>query len=254
MIMFRSLILASAAALTLAAPAFAQPADSGPFTWTGPYVGINAGYGGGDFNYPFSGTTDPAGTNPVAGRLRQQSSGGLGGGQIGYNVQGPAGLVLGLETDIDAADIRGRSNFYSSDGSGAFTSGDVDSKINYLGTVRGRVGAPLFNGRFLPYVTGGFAYGGVRNSAGFNCSGCSGGGFASDTHTQTGWTVGAGTEYALDRHLSFRVEYLYADLGSRNLSGDVGGAFAAPGASLYNASVLEKTDANLIRAGLNFRF
>src|SRR5271154_5740236 len=200
MTMFRSLILPSAAALPLPAPALAQPADSGAFTWTGPYVGVNAGYGGGNFNYPFSGTTDPAGTNPVAGRLRQDSSGALGGGQIGYNVQGPRGLVFGLETDIDAANIRGRSDFSSSDSTGAFTSGSVESKINYLGTVRGRIGAPLFNGRFLPYVTGGFAYGGVRNSAGFNCSGCSGGGgFASDTHTQTGWTVGAGTEYALDR-------------------------------------------------------
>jgi outer membrane immunogenic protein len=255
MIMFRSFALASAAALSLAAPAFAQPADTGAFTWTGPYVGINAGYGGGGFNYPFSGTTDAAGTNPVAGRLRQDSSGPLGGGQIGYNVQGPQGLVFGLETDIDAANIRGRSDFHSADASGTFTSGGVDSKIDYLGTLRGRIGAPLFNGRFLPYVTGGFAYGGVRNSAGFGCSGCSnGGGFTSDTHTQTGWTVGAGTEYALDRHLSFKVEYLYADLGGRDLSSDLGGTFSAPGVSLSNASVRENTDANLIRAGLNFRF
>lgn len=254
--MLRYVTLAStAAALAMAAPAFAQGAEgAGSWTWTGPYVGVNAGYGGGDFNYPFSGTTDSAGTNPVAGRLRQSSSGPLGGGQIGYNVQGPHGLVFGLETDIDAANIRGRSDFFSADSAGTATAGRVESKINYLGTVRGRIGAPMFDGRFLPYVTGGFAYGGVRNRAGFDCTSCAGGGFATDTHTQTGWTVGAGTEYALDRHLSFKVEYLYTDLGSRDLSGDLGGTFTAPGATLFNASLREKTDANLIRAGVNFRF
>jgi outer membrane immunogenic protein len=254
MMMFRSLTLASAAALTLTAPAFAQPADSGAVTWTGPYVGLNAGYGGGDFRYPFSGaTTSGETTTAVQGELRQSSSGGLGGGQLGYNFQAPVGLVFGLEADIDAADIGGRADFHSADSSGTFTSGGVDSKINYLGTVRARVGAPLFEGRFLPYVTGGFAYGDVRTSVGFDCSGCEGGASATDIHTQTGWTIGAGTEYALDRHLSFRVEYLYADLGSHDLSPDTGVAFA-PGFSLDNASIREKTDANLIRAGLNYRF
>ena len=252
--MFRSLAFASAAAalLGVAAPAFAQPAGDA-WNWTGPYVGLNAGYGGGDFKYPFSGTTDQAGTNPVAGRLRQSSSGPIGGGQVGYNVQGPGGLVFGLETDIDAANIRGRSSLSSIDSAGNFTSGGVESKIDYLGTVRGRVGAPMFEGRFLPYVTGGFAYGGVRNEVGFNCTACAnGGGFATGTQTQTGWTAGAGAEYALDRHLSFRIEYLYTDLGSRDLTG--GGGFNAPGVSLFNADVREKTDANLMRAGVNFRF
>jgi outer membrane immunogenic protein len=253
MTMFRSLTLASAAALLgVAAPALAQPADA--WTWTGPYVGVNAGYGGGDFKYPFSGTTDAAGTNPVAGRLRQSSSGPLGGGQAGYNVQGPGGLVFGVEADIDAANIRGRSSLYSTDSAGNFTSGGVESKIDYLGTVRGRVGAPMFDGRFLPYVTGGFAYGGVSNKVGFDCTTCAtGGGFATDTQTQTGWTAGAGAEYALSRHLSFKVEYLYTDLGSRDLTAP-GGVFNAPGVGLDNASVREKTDANIMRAGFNFRF
>jgi len=253
--MFRTLTLASAAALALAAPAFAQPADSGAVTWTGPYIGVNAGYGGGDFTYPFSGTTDAAGTNPVAGRAHQASSGALGGGQIGYNFQGPGNWVVGLETDIDATDIRGRTDFYSVDGAGTATSGGAESKVNYLGTVRGRIGTTMFDGgRFMPYVTGGFAYGGVRNSVGFGCSGCSDNGGFSETHTQTGWTVGAGAEYALDRHLSFKVEYLYVDLGSQDLSSTFGGTINAPGVGLYNADIREKTDANLIRAGLNYRF
>ena len=249
--MLRSTILASAAALGLAfvglaAPAMAQSADT--WTWTGPYVGLNLGYGGGDFKYPFSGATDAAGTNPLTGRARQSSSGVLGGGQAGYNYQMPNGLVLGLETDIDAADIGGNSSFNSATGAGTFTSAGVESRINYLGTVRGRIGRPMYDGRFMPYVTGGFAYGGVRNSANFT-----GGGFATNTQTQTGWTVGAGAEYALDRHLSVKVEYLYVDLGSQNLSNGAG-EISVPGAGLFNANIMEKTNANVVRAGLNFRF
>jgi len=251
--MFRSLTLASAAALLgVAAPAFAQPATEA-WTWTGPYVGVNIGYGGGDFHYPFSGTTDAAGTNPVTGQARQSSTGVLGGGQMGYNYQMPNGWVLGLETDIAAADIGGNSSFSSATAAGNLTAGGVNSKINYLGTLRGRVGKPMFDGRFMPYVTGGFAYGGVRNSANFTCTSCAtSGGLSTGTQTQTGWTVGAGTEYALDRHLSLKVEYLYTDLGSTDITG--GGVFNAPGVSLNNADVRENTDANVIRAGLNFRF
>ncbi|MDB5480463.1 MAG: porin family protein [Caulobacteraceae bacterium] len=249
--MLRTVTFASAAALGLAslglaAPALAQSADA--WTWTGPYVGVNLGYGGGDFKYPFSGTTDAAGANRVTGRARQSSSGVLGGGQVGYNFQMPNGVVLGLETDIDAADIGGNSSFSSATASGTNTTSGVSSRINYLGTVRGRVGKPMFDGRFMPYVTGGFAYGGVRNNANFN-----GGGFATNTQTQTGWTAGAGAEYALNRHLSFKVEYLYVDLGSQNLTGP-GATFNAPGVPLYNASLREQTNANVVRAGLNYRF
>jgi outer membrane immunogenic protein len=247
--MFRNVTLASATALGvvslgLGAPALAQSADT--WTWTGPYVGVNIGYGGGDFKYPFSGT-DAGGTNPVTGRARQSSSGVLGGGQLGYNLEMPNGLVLGLETDIDAADIGGNSSF-SANSLGPQTSASVDSRINYLGTVRGRVGRPMYNGRFMPYVTGGFAYGGVRNNASFG-----GGNFATNTQTQTGWTVGAGAEYALDRHLSFKVEYLYVDLGSQNLTGP-GSTFNAPAAGVFNANLREQTNANVVRAGLNYRF
>jgi outer membrane immunogenic protein len=248
--MLRRVALASAAALgaasLMAAPAFAQSADA--WTWTGPYVGVNLGYGGGDFKYPFSGTTDRGGSNPVTGRARQSSSGVLGGGQVGYNLEMPNGLVLGLETDIDAADIGGDSSLNSTAGFGAQAAGAVQSRINYLGTVRGRIGKPILDGRFLPYVTGGFAYGGVRNSANLD-----GGGFATNTQTQTGWTVGTGAEYALDRHLSFKVEYLYVDLGSRDLSNNFG-AFNAPGLGLFNADVRENTNANVVRVGLNYRF
>ena len=88
----------------------------------------------------------------------------------------------------------------------------------------------------------------MRNNASFG-----GGSFATNTQTQTGWTVGAGAEYALDRHLSVKVEYLYVDLGGRDISGP-GNTFNAPGVPLFNASLKEQATANVVRAGLNYRF
>ncbi len=238
-------------ALALSGSAFAQSAND--VNWSGPYVGVNLGYGGGDFNYRASGSTDAAGANPVDARARQSSSGVIGGGQIGYNHELANGIVLGVETDIAAADIGAKTSFSGVDSLGNTAAGDLRSKIDYLGTVRGRVGKAMFDGRFVPYVTGGFAYGGVKSSAGYDCTGCVATAYNTATNTQTGWTAGAGAEYALSPHLSMKAEYLYTDLGRDNADNN-GGAFPVGGATIYNASVSEKATANVMRVGLNYRF
>jgi outer membrane immunogenic protein len=237
--------------LAVTAPALAQTA--GDINWTGPYVGVNLGYGGGDFKYGASGTTDAAGSNPVTDHLHQSSSGVIGGGQIGYNHELPNGVVLGVETDLAASDIGAKTSFSSLDGAGNTADANISSKIDYLGTVRGRVGKAMFDGRFMPYVTGGFAYGGVKASAYSNCSSCVATGFSTPTNTQTGWTAGAGAEYALTPHLSMKAEYLYTDLGRDNIASGAG-PYSLGGANLYNANVYDTATANVIRVGLNYRF
>ena len=236
--------------LAMTAPALAQSASD--TSWTGPYVGVNLGYGGGDFKYDGSGTTDAAGTNPASARVRQSSSGVIGGGQLGYNYEMPNGIVLGMETDIAASDIGAKTSYASVDSLGNASGADLRSKIDYLGTVRGRVGKAMFDGRFVPYVTGGFAYGGVKSSAGYTCASCVATGYSSPTTTQTGWTAGAGAEYALTRHLSMKAEYLYTDLGRDTLANAA--EFSVGGANLYNANVSEKATANVMRVGVNYRF
>ena len=256
--MMRSVLLASAfaiGALGLAAPAFAQSSDGQ--TWSGPYVGLNFGYGGDSIKYPYSGTTDSAGTTPIDGRYRQNSSGVLGGGQVGYDYQTPGGWVLGVVTDIDGTNIAGNSAFTGLDGAGNATSGQLRSSIDYLGTFRVRGGEAMLGGRLLPYITGGLAYGGVSSNASFACTACGTGGAAvanglSRSSTQVGWTVGAGADYALTNHLSLRAEYLYVDLGRQNLTG--GGEFTAPGVDVYNATANADTTANVVRLGVNYRF
>ena len=88
------------------APIFVPP----PFTWTGFYIGVNAGGiwpSGGrnasifDPNAGIDGGFINAG---FPGGLGSQSAGFIGGGQAGYNWQTGA-FVLGVETDFDGSTL-----------------------------------------------------------------------------------------------------------------------------------------------------
>jgi outer membrane immunogenic protein len=96
-----------------------------------------------------------------------------------------------------------------------------------MGTARGRIGYAF--DRFLPYVTGGLAVGGVKNSIA---------GVGDSTSTKAGYALGGGLEAALSGPWTAKVEYLYADLGHSS----------AP----LGSEVHSKT--NTVRAGLNYRF
>jgi outer membrane immunogenic protein len=183
------------------------------YNWTGLYVGINGGYAWGDSNW-FS----PA--------ISNKPKGGLVGGTLGYNYQ-LGSWVLGIEGDYDWADIK------DSVACGAFT---CETKNSWLATVRGRIGYAF--DRWLPYFTGGAAFGKVEaNSTNPAAPG------ASDT--LTGWTVGAGVEYAFLGNWSAKIEYLYVDLGNFNC-----------GTSCAVGVVSNDVDykANVIRAGINYKF
>lgn len=195
-----------------AMPTKAAPAYLAAYNWTGAYVGINAGAGWGRSN--FNGV-------PTTGSFNL--SGGVVGGTLGYNWQvGQA--VLGLETDLDWSNIRGSAPC------GAFT---CETRNSWLGTARGRVGYAF--DRFLPYVTGGLAYGNLKASTTA---------FGGASNTNVGWTVGTGVEFALAGPWTAKVEYLYADLGSFNCGSSCTGT--------PPQNVAFRT--NLVRAGLNFRF
>jgi outer membrane immunogenic protein len=131
----------------------------------------------------------------------------------------------------------------------------VASRIDNLGTVRARIGMPMMGGRVMPYVTGGFAYGGVKPLTETACAACLTGDTPNDyAKTQTGWTVGGGAEVPLSRRLSLKAEYLYVNLGAAQI-GAPGGEINTPGfGPLYNAFLAESTTANIIRVGLNYHF
>jgi len=205
------------AALTGAASAADLPVRTAPpapviaavplFTWTGFYVGVNAGYGW-NTNNNNNGFFDPA-TGTFFASSGSNDGGFVGGGQIGYNYQIGA-FVVGAEADIQYADIGGGGNNVFGGGNNG----------NWFGTLRARAGVAF--DRALIYATGGFAYGdigGTRGScfAGDVFVGCSGG-----SDTNTGWTLGGGVQYAIPVNwfgssaTTFGVEGLYVKLDSNN--------------------------------------
>ncbi|MBS0530438.1 MAG: porin family protein [Proteobacteria bacterium] len=235
------ILLASTAMSAQAADLAARPYTKAPvmatvYDWTGFYIGANAGLGLGrdrtNLNIP---------AVPISDTFYQQPQGGLGGAQIGYNWQtnsflGP--MVLGLETDIQGADLS--DNYTCLFSCTAVSSARFDQKLDWFGTARGRIG--LVTGPVLSYVTAGFAYGGVRSTLTETVGGVPAA--ISLSGTRTGWTWGSGVEAALGGNWTGKIEYLYVDLGSTS------NAFALQGATQTLSTTIHE---NIFRAGLNYR-
>jgi outer membrane immunogenic protein len=234
------------------APVYLPPA----FTWTGFYVGANAGYA---FRSEDSAVTTgtpgfqalvPGGVAP--GNLSVGSDGFLGGAQIGYNYQINR-FVLGVETDIQYVDNKGGSSFTGGPVLGTQLNTRADSELSYLGTLRARIGYTPVD-RFLIYATGGLAYGEVKSNAsvsGVQAAALGWSGSKSDV--KFGWTVGAGAEYALTNNWTIKGEYLYYDLGKSNVTtaANAAAAAAVPGVAYLNK--VENTG-HIVRAGVNYKF
>lgn len=178
-----------------------------PYDWSGFYGGLNAGYGWGSSKF----TTDGSNTSPEGALL---------GGTIGYNYQWGQ-TVFGVESDFDWNDARGSTAC-------TLGAGTCRTKSDWLGTTRLRLGYAA--DRFMPYITGGAAYGNIKADVP---------GLGSDSDTKLGWTVGAGAEYAFTPNWSVKAEYLYVDLGKFNCT--------ACGSNV-------KFNENIVRTGLNYKF
>jgi outer membrane immunogenic protein len=198
------------------------------FTWTGFYVGVNAGYG-------WNTQDNNNFVDPVTGIVSNGGNDGgfVGGGQVGYNYQ-IGQFVIGLETDIQYADLGGGRNTF---GQAAFLGDSNDG--NWFGTVRARAGFAI--DRALIYATGGFAYGDIgAGSSVFVAP--NGQIFAgSSSSTNTGWVVGGGLEYAFTDNLTAKIEGLYVNLDTENNNF---GAFANN----------DNAEFGVVRAGLNYKF
>jgi len=247
-------------------------------TWSGFYLGINAGYGG-ESGLGFRDDVYYTGVTPVAPYASLTGptniTGGFGGGQFGYNLQA-GNIVYGIETDIQGSGIMGSgtqafallgtsgTNFCPTahPGGPTFTEASCGAKndlnVDYFGTVRGRLGYNL--GGTLIYVTGGLAYGGVRTSTAYSDYTAPATlnlhGMVSNSSTLTGWAAGAGVEYKIGPSWSLKGEYQFIDLGSIS---------AGPGATLYPAITTptltyalsgrsQQTEFNTVRVGLNYSF
>jgi outer membrane immunogenic protein len=217
------------------------------YNWGGLYVGGNVGGG-----IARDRTSEPtARTNGVITgaetfeRFGVAPKGVLGGAQIGYNWQA-ANWVFGLETDIQGSSFKDNKNC------GFPCAGDefltVTQSLPWLGTTRGRIGYSV--GPSLFYLTGGAAYGGVKNQVNEASPGIVS--FAAEfNHTKTGWTAGAGIESPfnvfglLGPSWTVKTEYLFVDLGNTTDRYTFG---------TLNHVIDSRIQEHIFRSGLNYHF
>jgi outer membrane immunogenic protein len=239
------------------------PAPTCDYSWTGFYLGVNAGYGWGNADTRFDPLPDPAFYFDLQPQTHDADPDGvIGGGQIGFNWEWSKWLILGVETDFQGADIEGTRTITDVENIAGGVSGapnfiSTRERIDWFGTFRGRIGFSPWC-RLLIYGTGGLAYGHVhyRGDDFFTFPADPGGGFtdpASRNDTRVGWTAGGGLEYAITHHWSVKAEYLYYDLGDHGATGNEtfgNGVPNPPFGIHYNW----ETQGNIVRGGLNYKF
>jgi len=196
MMVLRRIAIAGVGLCMAAAPALAadlpqetysapiQPAPVQVYDWTGIYLGLHAGWLGGDVDPDFTGTDGADG------------SAFTGGFHAGANYMVTPQFLVGIEGDVDGT---------SFDQDGTFQPGVAgNANINWTSSIRGRAGFAF--DRFLAYGTGGVAFADVDVTSGA----------FKESNTHTGWTVGAGLEGMITPNVTARLEYMYADYGSQD--------------------------------------
>ncbi len=215
-------------ALTLADPALAAdlplkaPVAKAIYDWTGFYVGGHFGYGDASFG---------PGSNPLPLEgvfFPHSPTGVIGGYQIGYNRALANHVVIGVEADTTFTAPTDQPGL-------AAAPAPFNTTLDYVGTIRGRIGYAF--GPWLPYLTGGFAWGhtqaDINDGSGANIG-----------HYQAGWTAGAGLEFAVSGNWTAKAEYEYVDLSRKT--------YDFSGFGLQSVSVDPKI--HFFKLGLNYRF
>ena len=197
--------------------AIAAPA----FSWAGAYIGGQVGYGWA--SPKINAWTGPDADIPgdVGGNLtiKPKSNGFLGGVYGGYNFDMGQNVVLGVEADAIYARMTGNQNFTNMDGEQTKYSQSLD----WAGSVRARAGYAV--DCFLPFVTGGVAFGRIKQT--INTTSLDPNPVGDDQFTskswKTGYTVGAGVDYATTDNVILRLEYRFTDFGKQTEGDNEGG-------------------------------
>ena len=228
-----ALILSATSALAADLPsrkvAPVAPVVAPAFTWTGFYVGADIG---GAFGYAKDSVWN-AGVNQFARSFN--SSGVVGGIHAGYNYQMGA-VVLGGEADLWYNGISSRAVGTNAAGT---VNGTLKNELGWQGTIRARAGYAI--DRALLFVTAGVAIAAPETSL----TATTGllGATASSSATRAGFTVGGGAEYAFTNNWIGKVEYRYADYGTKTIAG-----------SVPTIAVKNSAQVNTITAGVSYKF
>jgi outer membrane immunogenic protein len=206
-------ILATASTVALAGANEAQAAPA--YTWTGFYVGVNAGGANHqattqDLNgWAANGINNPPYVSPW---FKSSTTGGTFGAHGGYNWQMNS-FVFGFEADATHVGISQTfvpPNQLAAGGCNV-CGASATNEITWLATMRGRLGFAF--DRVLFFGTAGAAAGYVNNNWGFGFLPFSDHQFSA-SGAQVGYVVGGGVEAMITSNVLLRAEYLHVDLGT----------------------------------------
>lgn len=234
--------LIAASAVALIAGGSAQAADvvvahteapavaASAFSWQGFYAGGEIGGSWAQSKLKSRGNNQTYGS-------KVKPDGFIGGLYAGYNfeINGGDNIVLGAETDFlwnDVDDIGSKEL-------GGFKY-KTRVKQKWVGSTRLRAGYAV--DRWLPYVAAGVAYGKIDtrlNRYDADDAFVSGG---NKNKTRSGWTIGAGVDYAMTDNVLLRVEYRYTDFGKKTYDYGNEGSYRI------------KYNSNDVRVGVAYKF
>ena len=208
-------------------PPMAISLPDAPFTWSGRYIGIDLGYGRSAMKEDMTTEGLPSDLFNI-----KQGEGAFGGIYAGFGKQARK-IYFGLEGDIQYAALKGKST-----GEGEVT---AEFSPTWLGSTRLRVGYAMDNivglniGGFLPYVTGGLAFGGFKAKV------MEGENEWIGTRSGLGYSVGGGIDYAINNNTIAKLEYQYLGFGNRSYADETDYARV-------------KFKAHTLRAGVAYKF
>ena len=249
----KRLLLASTM-LAFGGPILGDQALAAPpvVSWTGCYIGANAGTG-----WSRNNVSDPTGANfALAGQSFDVSKAGfLGGAQLGCNYQAAPHWVVGLQGDFTWSSLsaQGDDPFFGGK-NGGFPTATV--KTTSIASAQGRVGYAWDN--IMVFGTGGPAWAhnkyNMDNLVFFGGNNCQSGSFIactpSGSDTRPGWTLGIGFEWAFINNWSAGLIYNHYDFGSRSITLPEPNGAAGP----TSGPIEVKQQIDTVKLSLNYRF
>jgi outer membrane immunogenic protein len=202
------------------------------FSWTGIYVGLQAGYAWGDLE-----------ANTIRGNNEDEeydAEGVVGGIFLGYNYELNDSFLLGIEGDFEGTGIDNDDDDDDDDNDRAVGIDSYNADVNWQASVRGRVGFTV--DRFLVYGTGGVAFADFDTEFDGNGNNNNNDDDDDDGETRAGWTAGAGVDFAFTDNIFVRGEYRYADLGDFDDDEDNG------------FGEVQDLETHTVRGGVGFKF
>lgn len=221
-------------------------ADGRAFDWSGIYVGgnasiLNGGAKAADFQEVRSGLSP----QPPRDRTLDEFTGRAAGLQAGYNHQFGKHFVAGIEGDFSWADLGYNSDLYN----GRWDQYGFEADTNWMASIKLRGGVAL--DRLFIYGTAGLAVADVDAAYVYTTktSTSSVTDIYGDKQRLSGWTVGAGIEYALTRNWTLKGEYNLVSLEKgtfKNQSESFG--------STVTRTWRNDLDLDSVRVGVNYKF